>query len=369
MWNWTWKSLITQPASLLGSAGGIACAFLLVIFFDAVWRGESEQIVVYIEEMQADVWVMQRGVHNMHMATSFIWDWKADRIADMPGVEHVTPILYLNTAINAGEMSSFNYVVGLIPGDPRAGPWDMAAGRTVENVGEAVIPDVLSRLSGIDIGDEITITDDRFRVVGLSRGTYSAGNPITFVTLSDLEDILSSAGSYSYLLVDAEEGVDPDALVTQIMNEIDKVNAMTHAEFIRSDFGMAVQMGVEIIFMMTLLCSCLAALIVAFTSYSLVTRRRRELAIAKALGTRNRTIIGGVVAQAAAVTAFGFATAGLVALVVLPWLPVLLPQLTLAVSFLSVARIGFVALLVGLIGAAIPAYKVSKLDPASAFHV
>lgn len=266
MGKWAWKSLIFERAGLAASAGGIAFAFLLVIFFDAVWRGEPEQIVVYIDQMQADVWVMQRGVGNMHMATSFLWDWKADAIAALPGVERVTPILYLNTAIQVGDMSSFNYVVGLVPGDTRAGPWDMAAGRAVQNPGEAVIPEVLARLSGVGIGDGILLTDKRFEVVGLSRGTYSVGNPVTFVAMPDLEDVLSSAGSYSYLLVDAQDGVDPAGLAARIMDEVDKVNALTGEEFIRNDFGMAVQMGVEVIFMMTVICSALAALVVAFTA-------------------------------------------------------------------------------------------------------
>ena len=65
----------------------------------------------------------------------------------------------------------------------------------------------LARLSGVGLGDRITITDQPFEVVGLSRETYSAANSITFVEMSDLEDIVSSVGTYSYLLVDAEENL------------------------------------------------------------------------------------------------------------------------------------------------------------------
>jgi putative ABC transport system ATP-binding protein len=65
MWQWAWKSLMGQRAGSLGGACGIAAAFVLVIFFDAVWKGESEQIVAYPREMDADVWVMQKGVSNL----------------------------------------------------------------------------------------------------------------------------------------------------------------------------------------------------------------------------------------------------------------------------------------------------------------
>lgn len=235
MLKWSWKSLLSQRGTLVGSALGIACAFLLVIFFGAVFRGESSQIVAYPANMKPDVWVMQRGVGNMHMAMSFVWDWKADRIRAMEDVNRVTPILYQATVVRMGDWESFAFIVGLLPdGKDRAGPWKMAAGRPIENPGEVVIPDVLSGLTGVGIGDSMAITDKRFNVVGLSAGTFSSANPIIFVSFSDLEDILSSTGTYSYLLVDAKEGVDPVALAERIRREVPKINALPHDELIRN---------------------------------------------------------------------------------------------------------------------------------------
>jgi ABC-type antimicrobial peptide transport system permease subunit len=271
--------------------------------------------------------------------------------------------------VNAGGQESFAFIVGLLPNSKRAGPWKMATGRQIKNPGETVIPDVLSDLTGVGIGDSIAITDRSFKVVGLSAGTFSSASAIIFVLFSDLEDIMSSAGTYSYLLVDAEEGVDSRALAEQIRREVDKVNALPHEEFIRNDFAMAMQMGVEIIFMMTIICSVLAALIVGFTAYSLVMRKRRELAIIKALGTRNSSILFSVVFQSVILTMFGFLFAVAFALVVIPHIQSFVPQLTLVVSFSAIARIGLVTLLVALLGSLIPAYMVTRLDPQTAFHV
>lgn len=69
-------------------------------------------------------------------------------------------------------------------------------------------------------------TDEPFTVIGLSRGTYSLANAITFVHMLDLKDILSAMGTYSYLMVDAEEGVDPRTLAARIKREVEKVNAL-----------------------------------------------------------------------------------------------------------------------------------------------
>lgn len=369
MFQWAWKSLTTQPGSLTASALGIAFAFILVIFFDAVWQGESEQVVAYPENIKPDIWVMQSGVGNMHMAMSFVWDWKADKIASMPGVKQVTPILYLNNVIVAGNTKMFAFIVGLLPGAQRAGPWSMSAGRQIENPGEVIIPDVLSELTGIGMGDQLRITDKNFTVVGLSSGTYSSANTVLFVPFKDLEDILSSSGTYSYLLVDADDGVDAKDLAVQIRNEVDKVNALTHAEFIKNDFALASQMGVEIIIMMTTICSVLAALIVAFTAYSLVMRKRQEIAIIKALGVKNPLIFYAVTLQTGLVTLYGFVIAVVFALFAIPYIPLLVPQLTLIVSMESLLQLGAIAFVVAISGALLPTHMVLRLDPATAFHV
>jgi len=370
MMTWAWKTLFSQRGSFIGSALGVASAFILVLFFDAVWRGESEQIVAYPDHIKPDVWVMQSGVANMHMAMSFVWDWKADRIAQIPGVKKVTPITYLSTVIVADQRELFAFVVGLLPETAeRAGPWAMTAGRKLQSRNEAIVPDVLSDITGVKIGDQIRITDKSFTVVGLSSGTYSSANAVVFVPFNDLEDILSSSGTYSFLLVDAEQGIDPEELAQRIKRDVEKVNALPHEQFIKNDFAMASQMGVEIIIMMASICGVLAALIIGFTSYTLVARKRRELAIAKALGTTNRAILLGVILQSLIVTAFGFIIAVVFTLFVVPALPSLVPQITVVVTAGAVLQLGVVAVFVAVIGALLPAYLVTRLDPAIAFSV
>lgn len=369
MFKWAWKSLFNQSGHLLGSALGIASAFILVIFFDSVWRGESVQVVAYPDNMKPDIWVMQSGVGNMHMAMSFIWDWKAKKIEKIEGVKKVTPILYTSSIITVNNKEMFAFIVGLLPGTQRAGPWEMSAGRQIENPGEVLIPDVLSKIGNINIGDSLQIIDQTFTVTGLTKGTFSSANTVLFVPFSNLDKILSSSGTYSYLLVDTEESIDAKKLAQKIKNDVAKVNALTHKEFIANDLSMAKQMGVEIIVMMTIICSVLAALIVAFTSYSLIMRKRKELAIIKALGVNNRTVLYSVTAQSIIVTLSGFILATAFAIFIIPTLPQFIPQLTLLVSIDAIIQLGLIALIVSIAGALIPAYMVLRVDPATAFHV
>ncbi len=206
-------------------------------------------------------------------------------------------------------------------------------------------------------------------MVGLSDGTFSMGNPVNFVHAADLEDVLSSFGTHSYLLVDARPGVESADLARRIERAVDKVHAMPQEAFIESDFQIAMQMGVEIIAIMSAICTVLAMLIIAFTAYSSVARKRRELAIAKALGVPNRALYMAVLFQAAAITGAGYLIALAVAWFVLPHVSLVAPMVTLVVTFEAVTRVGLTALATALVAALVPAYYVGRLDPASAFKV
>ena len=368
MFGWTVKELFSAPQQLFASVSAVAGAFALVLFFDGVFAGESEQIVALIDRTDADVWVMQKGVGNMHMTTSFVSDWKIGAVEDVEGVEKVTPILYLNSVIEAGGRSWFSFVVGIEQGDPRAGPWLGAGGAALPGPGEAIVPDIFASDAGLAIGDKVRIAGRDFTVAGFSSDTFSMANSITWVTMTDLGDTMSSIGSVSYLLVDGAPGVDPSALAARIMDQVEKVNAMPRAEFSARDFSIAVQMGLEIVWMMTLIGGAVAVLLTGFIVYSHVSERERELAVMKALGVRDRAIWLSVMLQALVIGLAAYALAvGLIYLAI-PLIGALVPKVSLGMTSDALLRAGATAIVVSLLAAVIPVRRVLGVDPVSAFH-
>ena len=365
---WSLKTLFAEPMRLMVSALAVAASFVLVIFFSAVFEGESEQMVVYLEEMEADLWVMQKGVSNMHMASSMVWDWKADKIAQMPEVREVTAILYFNGAVKIGGKGWFSYVMGIMPEQSRTGPWNMAQGKTIPGPGEAVIPEVISKLTGVQIGDEITLVDRPLKVVGLSRDTFSMTSSIVFVSREELGDLLEGRDQFSYIMVYAKPGVDALVLVERIKEEVDKVNVLSSEAFIESDRQLALQMGVEIIQIMTMIGTLLATLIVAFTAYSLIARKKQELAIARALGFGKGQIYLAALCQSLVITILGLLFALLISFTLLTWLPAVVPQINLSVRLHQFIAIAALCLPVAILASLGAARTVAGVDPMTAFR-
>lgn len=368
MLKWILKTLWQQKGTVVSSASGVAFAFVLVIVMEAAFVGESNQIVAYIRHANPDVWVMQKGVSNMHMATTFVSDWKAKRIAELPSVKKATPILYVNTALKTGGRNWFAYVIGLMPNDNRAGPWSITQGKALPGPGEIVLPYVLAKMTDAKLGDTAMIADKEFEIAGFSNETFSMANSIAFVNFHDLEELISTSGTVSFILVDIETGLDKQSVAKLIEQQVEKVSAIPNEQFIKNDFQIAMLMGVEVVSFMSIIGSILAALIIAFTAYSQVSRRKRELAIAKALGYQNRSLYLAVLMQTLIITGLALIVAILIAMFLLPLLTTLVPQITLVVTTTALIRLSIIAIIVAVFAALVPARIIANIDPLTAFR-
>lgn len=64
------RNLFQQKFRLALSIGGVALAMMLMLALDALLTGSEEDLTAYIIQSDADVFVAQDGVKNMHMAGS-----------------------------------------------------------------------------------------------------------------------------------------------------------------------------------------------------------------------------------------------------------------------------------------------------------
>ena len=368
MIRWALRTLMAEPAATLASALGLATALFLVAFLEGVFVGISEEVVRYLERSDAEVWVMGKRVRNMHMATSFVAASSLAAVRDVEGVAEATPILYLNTMVEVGDdYNWFAYIVGTMPGAPRGRAWAAVKGRRVPQRGEAVVPRILAAKGNLDLGDEVTITDRRYRIVGLSEETFSMANSVVFLHWDDVADLTGQQTGASYVLVKAKTGTSPVELAGRIAREVDEVAAFDKATFVAADRALALHMGAELIASMTLVGAVVGALVVGWTMFVLVSRRRHELAVAKALGASNRAVVAAVALQALALTLIGYGIALVVALPVEGLVTHAVPEVTVGFSANSLLRLGLVALAVSLLAALVPARRVLKLDPAEVF--
>src|SRR3989304_10175068 len=162
------RNLFQSKARLVISVGGVALALMLMLSLDAIFAGVEERVVAYINHTGADLFVSQSGVRNLHMASSWMPASVAEQVADRPGVDEATPLLYHSNLVSVGDERSAAYIIGLPPDPGMGGRWSIAAGRTTPAPGAAILAEGIASTTGVGLGDEIRILGRTFEIAGLS---------------------------------------------------------------------------------------------------------------------------------------------------------------------------------------------------------
>lgn len=361
------KNLFQEKIKLAISVGGVAFSLLLVLILGAVFAGIDRQATGYIRESRASVWVMQKGVANMHMASSMLPAATQERIEGTEGVSRVSAILYASGYIKIKGKKNLSFVVGFDSREDAGGPWVMARGKSEPGHNEVVIDEQLAAKRGVGIGDRISVLGRKMRIVGLSRETFSLANTVTFVDRADMQEMMRAPGGRSYFLVAVESGQSPRAVAERIENRVPGVNALTVHEFVAGEAALIRQMGIDIINAMSIIGFIIGIMVVGLTIFTSTLEKSRDYAILKAVGAARGRLYGAVFTQAFISVALGGAAGGILALATRAVIEHLAPEMPLVFAVSDVSRAAAAMVAVAVLASYMPIRRVAKVDPMSVF--
>lgn len=187
-------------------------------------------------------------------------------------------------------------------------------GNNPENSNEAAIGSKIKETYGINIGDYITLSksgkEGKFKVVGFIQSVNYSGE-IVEMTLDGYKELDSSYSPktiYVYLKNEdtSEEFIDE---IKSIYGS-DIISAMNYAESMDSAMEMYVSLISVICIVIIAITLLLIYLILYIIISSVITRRKQELGIFKAIGCENkqlvRQLIGGFLPSTIIATVLGF---------------------------------------------------------------
>ncbi len=348
--------------AVLGIAGA-AVALLLVLLLAAIVNGAVRQVTRYIDTSPASVFVAQRGVTNMHMASSAVPLADMARIRALPGVAWADPILYLPDALATPAGRQVAYIVGYLPGG-RGGPPGLVQGRP-PGPGQVVLDQRAAASLGLKIGDSVRLVGRTWRISGLTTGLTNLANTVAFARFSDLAAARRLTGTTSYILAGTRG--DPAALAHQIAAATG-LSALTKAEFSAQERALVQDMSAQLLQIMNLAGYLIGLSVIALTLYAATLSRLRETGVMKALGATPARLATVVVAQAlwtvgAALAAALGLTFGLAAVLGRTGgnVPVVLePD--------SILRVAAGAVILAALGAIAPLVRVWRVDPMTVFR-
>src|SRR5215208_2568201 len=267
-----YRNLFQSKVRLAMSVGGVALALMLVLALDAIMTGSEKRLTAYIDNSEADVWVAQSGVRNLHMVSS----WIPASVRDVPGVDSVTPLMYQIAPVEIESKQNLAYVFGL-PKDAAMGkPWSLEEGESIPEAGEAIIDSSVAEQSDIALGDKVEILGQELEVVGLSKDTSTLTNSVAFISRADFERVRGGGQQVSFVLAKAEPGQSPEAVAERIEEDVGGVTAQTRAAFAEQERQLVNDMAGDLLAIMNLAGFMTGLAVVALTVYTATLARRSE---------------------------------------------------------------------------------------------
>jgi putative ABC transport system permease protein len=367
MLRFAWRNLTQNRTQFLLGVGGVALAIVLMLALDALLTGMEDQLVAYIEQSGADLFLAQEDVRNMHMAASAITWRDLRQAARARGVTSASPILYTTGVFKVGQVDILSVIIGFDPDEPLGGPRSVLSGTAKIQQEEAIIDQAVARAQGVRLGDNVEIFGDDYTVVGLTRGLTNITSSFAFITLQDFQRARSDA-ALNYGLLTVSPSVDPVAVAQAIMARNDKVTALPRPQFAAEERQVVRDMTVEMLYIMNSAGLLIGLAVTALTLYMSTLRKRAEYGVLKAVGVRNHQLYLAVATQA--VTSVGLGAMGAIGFVWLlgQLLPLFTTGVALRLTGTGVTRVLVASVLIGVAGALIPAWQLARLDPAQVFR-
>ena len=305
-----------------------------------LYRGIVHEALLIINDIGADLWVVEGGRSGPFAETSAVPANLDRRVEGVPGVDSTRRFIQYNQQYTIDGKPVRLAVTGVdYPKD--SGAWiPLIDGRAFRSTRYEAIAD---QSTGLLVGDVIRLGHDDYTVVGLTKGQVDmGGDGMFFVTIPDAQSINRVLPSEAVLLNRLAKGrsrmgmgdggsvaavmveLKPNADVKEVQRRIKAwgdVEVLTQQE--ERDMllnGRLWRLRVQILAFtaMTLL---VAGSIIALTIYMLTLEKINQIALLKLIGARDRVIIGLIVQQALWIGVLGYSVALAISFTLYPNFP------------------------------------------------
>jgi len=380
MINLAYKDISHSYLKFIITAMGVGMLLGIVLIMIGVYRGMVIDAQVLLDDIGADIWIVQEDTLGPFAQSSRIHEDLKDTLKVNPNIDKTLALTFLNLQIKtpSGVMRRV-YSVGYNPyGDILPiNPKRLIAGRSLKKSHYEI---VVSKKLGFKLNDEIKLGRNIYRVVGITKGVVSSGGePTIFLSLKDSQE-LQFLYSNARIRNDRARGMRVEAdnhLVNAIVATLkDKTKAKDTVEYIKRWKHLSaytakeqrdiltknvIETASKQIGMFTVILIGVSTIIIALIIYTMTLEKIKEISIMKLVGLPNSMIIKMITQETITLGVLAFIFANLFAHAIWDKFPKRVVLESNDALILSIIVI-IASILASLFGV----YKAIKADPRSA---
>lgn len=304
---------------------------------------------------------------TMFGTSSFSEDW-IETVKNESGVTEAVGV-YSSTVPDGDGIKS---LVGINPSDVKFAELNIIDGELFSdnNAKEVVAGKVTADANNVSVGDELTLGDETFKVVGIFESGNSNQDMSYFMTLDNMQELVDGQGNLTSIFVKVDPSMDAEAVGDDLEDKYgDNLTIISSL----SDLSMAkdlIDMLNGVSFGISLLAIVIGGIGIINTMLMSVLERTREIGVLKAVGWSNRKILLMIVGESIVLTiaaAIAGTVVGIVGVEIFMQLNIL-GGMSAIFSAETIIKAFLIALIVGIIGGVYPAIKAVRLPPTEALR-
>ncbi len=349
--------------AIVGIAIGIATIVALGIITDGLKASTEETL----KAGGSDFIVVEANVSDMFF--SKIDEKYVNEITKIDGVDQAAGVLM---AMQSVEDNPYFVIIGIDAKNIQFSDMKITKGKVFSSgdAREIIIGKVASEKMNKTVGDTITLSGDKYTITGIFETGDLQQDGGAFMSLANVQKMESKEDKVTMIYVKIDKGAD----VEKVTAEVDKKYKSELTTVASLEDLASVDQGLSIIDTASWAISLLAIVIggigVINTMIMSVYERTREIGVLKAVGWKNRRILGMILGESIVLTLVAGIVGCVMGIVAIQALMLLgMGGFLKPVYNFDVFARGFaVALIVGLIGGFYPAYRASRLPPTEALR-
>jgi putative ABC transport system permease protein len=361
------RNLVTERTRFAFSAAGIGFAVFLISVLIGLYQGWNQKVGGFVEHVNADGWVARQGTTDFINAASILPGSMGADLASRSDVAAVHPMIVRPMEFFHNGDKFETHLIGYDVASGVGGPVKIVDGKGQPTGNQIVIDSVLSRTSGVGVGDKLTSGNQTFDVIGIATGGNFAFTQASFVDVKSAGTLLDMGDLVTFWVFSMKPGASFTQLQSQVVAANPGVTIFTSKEFASATRHRILDNVVPIIVLILGLAFIVGIAITSLTIYTATVERQREFGVMKAIGFNNRDLYGLVLIQSIATGLVGFVFGVLLTLIVSQFADKLVATFIVLVRPIDVLEVFAVTVFMAAAASIVPARRVGAVDPAVAF--
>lgn len=370
------KNLIQDKIRLLISVFGVSFSLLLILTLLGIYRGALEQATMYIDSIDADIWVAQEGTHDMFHTFSLLPVNIEGKLNSFREIEKAYPFISRTTAFKLRGVENNVSLIGIDEDHDIGKPTKIVTGYDLPEKDEIIVDEITMSKNNFSLGDVIRFGSDEeedyedldeYKIVGVSKDTNILVFQYAFINFEDAQKLLGTDQAVNFYIVRTKPGVDIEKLKTKIERRIDNSVAFTKEEFSDNNGDLVRDSFLPILSIIVIIGFIIGIAIIGLIIYTATIEKTREYGILKAIGISNFRLYIMVIQQALIISLFGYLLTLLLSQITEYFIESLKTGVRVTILQDYYMFVFYSCLAMAIVSAYIPIRRINKIDPAIVF--